>query len=126
MRNLLWMLALAACGASAQTCEQATRNYNVSNGANVRNQEMVDKAYGQMINICGGEPAGAQPQRQTYQRQQQPGRTRIPPGAFVNCDQAGCWGASNSVRYNFVAGGHMAGADGSFCTRGAGNTFSCN
>lgn len=125
MRNLLWILALTACGASAQTCEQATRNYNVSNGANVRNQEMVDKAYGQMLQICGGEPAGANPPPARPQQQQQ-ARTRIPPGAFVNCDQAGCWGAGNSVRYTFVAGGNMSGSDGSFCARGAGNTFSCN
>lgn len=48
------------------------------------------------------------------------------PGQLVNCDQAGCWGASNGVRYNFVAGGNLQGTNGQFCARGAGNTYSCN
>ena len=55
-----------------------------------------------------------------------PSPLRQHPGQFVNCDQAGCWGSANNVRYNFVAGGNLQGTDGSFCTRGAGNTFSCN
>lgn len=48
------------------------------------------------------------------------------PGQLVNCDAAGCWGAQNGVHYNLVAGGNLQGTDGSFCTRGRGNTFSCN
>jgi hypothetical protein len=48
------------------------------------------------------------------------------PGSLVNCDQAGCWGSANGVRYNRAAGGNLIGTNGSFCTRGAGNNFSCN
>lgn len=51
---------------------------------------------------------------------------RIGPGQLVNCDAAGCWGSQNGVRYNRDAGGNLAGTDGSFCARGAGNTFNCN
>jgi hypothetical protein len=53
-------------------------------------------------------------------------RNAAPPGQMVNCDPAGCWGAQNGVRYNFVAGGNLQGTNGSFCARGAGGTFSCN
>lgn len=53
-------------------------------------------------------------------------RAAQPPGQMVNCDAAGCWGSQNGVRYNRVAGGNLSGTNGSFCTRGAGNTFSCN
>lgn len=123
-QTLICLVALSALGASAQDCRTATRNYEVSNAARTRNQEMVDRAYYEMTAACGTSP-GAGP-AQAQRAAPQYGGTRIPPGSFVNCDQAGCWGASNSVRYNFVAGGNLAGADGSFCARGAGNTFSCN
>lgn len=119
-RGALSLLAWVAYSASAQDCERATRNYNVSNGAMGRNQEMVDRAYSEMLQACGGGQRS-----QTQQQQYQP-PARRGPGQFVNCDQAGCWGSANNVRYTFVAGGNLAGADGSFCARGAGNTFSCN
>lgn len=113
-------LAVVAAGVSAQSCEQATRNYNVSNGAMSRNQEMVDRAWREMHAACGTVP------QQQRQQQQYAPPARTGPGQFVNCDQAGCWGSGNGVRYNFVSGGNLKGTDGSFCARGAGNTYSCN
>ena len=50
----------------------------------------------------------------------------VGPGSLVNCDTAGCWGSANGVRYNRAAGGNLVGTNGAFCTRGAGNNFSCN
>ncbi|MCY1245543.1 hypothetical protein D9M72_587030 [compost metagenome] len=65
------------------------------------------------------------PADQQYEAERR-ARAASAPGQMVNCDAAGCWGSQNGVRYNRVAGGNLAGTNGSFCTRGAGNTFSCN
>ncbi|AVQ81686.1 hypothetical protein C4F17_12405 [Variovorax sp. PMC12] len=110
--------ACAAFGAHAQDCQRATRNYEVSRNSLRPDQGMVDRAWQEMQAACGAAPAA-----QRYEPAQPVHRG---PGQFVNCDQAGCWGAQNGVRYNFVAGGNLQGTDGTFCARGAGNTFSCN
>lgn len=65
------------------------------------------------------------PADQQYEAERR-ARAASAPGQMVNCDTAGCWGSQNGVRYNRVAGGNLSGTNGSFCTRGAGNTFSCN
>jgi len=118
---LFSLLALLAVGAHAQDCQRATRNYEVSRNSMRPDQAMVERAWQEMQAVCGASPAAA-PQP-TYQPAPAPRRG---PGQLVNCDAAGCWGAQNGVRYNLVAGGNLQGTDGSFCTRGAGNTFHCN
>ena len=120
IRTAAALLAFAALplSASAQDCQRATRNYEVSRGSMRPDQEMVNRAWQEMQAACGAAPAA-----QRYEPAQP---VRRGPGQFVNCDQAGCWGAQNGVRYSFVAGGNLQGTDGSFCARGAGNTYSCN
>ena len=113
----LFILAVSG-SAAAQDCQRATRNYEVSRNSLRPDQGMVDRAWQEMQAACGAAPAA-----QRYEPAQP---VRRGPGQFVNCDQAGCWGAQNGVRYSYVAGGNLQGADGSFCARGAGNTFSCN
>lgn len=114
----LCVLVLLPFAAYAQDCQRATRNYEVSRNSMRPDQGMVDSAWREMQAACGSAPAAQQ-----YEPAQP---VRRGPGQFVNCDQAGCWGAQNGTRYNFVAGGNLQGTDGSFCTRGAGNTFNCN
>lgn len=122
IRTAAALLAIAALplSASAQDCQRATRNYEVSRGSMRPDQEMVNRAWQEMQAACGAGPAPAQPQYAPDPP------ARRAPGQLVNCDAAGCWGAQNGVRYNLVAGGNLQGTDGSFCARGAGNTFSCN
>jgi hypothetical protein len=67
----------------------------------------------------GGGPAD---QRKEAQEQ---AAARALPTSFTGCDKAGCW-SNTGARYSFVAGGNLSGPGGQFCTRGAGNTFSCN
>lgn len=52
-------------------------------------------------------------------------RVAARPTSFTNCDKAGCW-SNTGTRYSFSAGGNLAGPNGSFCTRAAGNNFHCN
>lgn len=113
------LFALAATGAHAQDCQRATRNYEVSRNSLRPDQGMIERAWQEMQAVCGP----TQPAQQQYEPAPP---MRRGPGQFVNCDTAGCWGAQNGVRYNFGAGGNLHGTDGSFCVRGAGNTFSCN
>lgn len=126
MIRKIWQPVLLCAGlaaisnAYAQDCPRASRNYEVSRNSLRPDQGMIDRAWQEMQAACGYAPAAAQQQYQPAL----PARTG--PGQFVNCDAAGCWGAQNGVRYNFGAGGNLHGTDGSFCTRGAGNTFSCN
>lgn len=112
------LIASFGVPALAQDCQLATRNYEVSRGSMRPDQAMVARSWQEMQAACGTAPAAQQYQPAPLARRG--------PGQFVNCDQAGCWGAQNGTRYNFVAGGNLQGTDGSFCTRGAGNTFSCN
>jgi hypothetical protein len=117
-----FFLAVASFGASAQDCQRATRSYEVSRNSMRPNQEMVNRAWNEMQDACGSTapPPAAQ------QQYQSPPPAPRGPGQLVNCDPAGCWGSANGVRYNYVAGGNLQGTNGSFCARGAGNTFSCN
>ncbi|WP_157773622.1 hypothetical protein [Variovorax atrisoli] len=125
--NAIFILAvLAAGGVHAQDCARATRNYEVSINSMRPDAGMVDRAVREMQAACGYGPAAPLPPRAQYQPEPEPNPVRRPPGQFVNCDQAGCWGSANGVRYNFVAGGNLQGTNGSFCARGAGNTFHCN
>lgn len=118
----LFVLATAATCASAQDCQRATRNYEVARGSMRPDQGMVSRAWQEMQMACGPTSAPA-----SAQQQYQPApATPRGPGQLVNCDPAGCWGSANGVRYNYVAGGNLQGTNGSFCARGAGNTFSCN
>lgn len=119
-----WILivVLMASSAHAQDCQRATRNYEVSRNSMRPDRGMVDKAWQEMQAACG--PTAAPAQQQQYYQPAPPARRG--PGQLVNCDTAGCWGAQNGVRYNYGAGGNLHGTDGSFCARGAGNTFSCN
>lgn len=48
------------------------------------------------------------------------------PGQLINCDETGCWGAKNGVRYVFSADGKLVGTNGSTCVRVAPGQFSCN
>lgn len=126
MTDLRALAAIAAltltAAASAQDCQQATRNYEVSRNSLRPNQGMVDRAWQEMQAACGSAPAYA-PAAPQYEPAPP---ARRGPGQLVNCDRAGCWGSQNGIRYNFGAGGNLHGTDGSFCARGAGNTFSCN
>ena len=116
------LLGTVSAGTFAQDCQRATRNYEVSRNSMKPDQGMVDRAWQEMQAACGMASAPIQHQFQ----QPPPTPARRGPGQFVNCDTAGCWGSQNGVRYNFGAGGNLHGTDGSFCTRSASNTFSCN
>ena len=48
------------------------------------------------------------------------------PGQLIRCDEVGCWGAKNGVRYLFAQDGKLIGANGSTCVRVAQGQFSCN
>jgi hypothetical protein len=73
-----------------------------------------------MAELEGGRRQRADQQ----QEQQQQRRQRQGPTSFSGCDTAGCWG-NNGVHYSRVAGGNMAGSDGSFCSTANGQNFSC-
>lgn len=126
MKTLLKALAALAVFSSAavhaQDCQRATRNYDVARNSMRPDQGMVGRAWNEMQAACG--PAAAQPGSQ--QQVRPTNAAPRGPGQLVNCDAAGCWGSANGVRYNYVAGGNLQGTDGSFCARGAGNTFNCN
>lgn len=69
------------------------------------------------------ELEGGRRQRADQQQEQQQ-RRRQGPTSFSGCNTAGCWG-NNGVHYSRVAGGNMAGSDGSFCSTANGQNFSC-
>jgi hypothetical protein len=117
---LLASLAWLPVAAGAQTCAEATQAYNLVNQAPVRDKDDMARTYRDVTRACGGPPG--QPSLAAV-----PDRAlRTPPGRFVRCDRNGCWGSANNVHYSYAANGDMRGADGSYCTRGAGKSFSCN
>lgn len=84
-----------------------------------------ERARNQKWSTARGYHGSGGPADQQYDAERR-ARAASAPGQMVNCDAAGCWGSQNGVRYNRVAGGNLQGTNGSFCARGAGNTFSCN
>ncbi|MGJ7523650.1 DUF4124 domain-containing protein [Variovorax sp. LT1P1] len=103
----------------AEGCETISTRQGCVGGERARNPNWSPRKgyYG------GGGPADQRAEAQKAAAAQ--ARAAAQPTSFTNCDKTGCWG-NHGGRYNFVAGGNLAGPNGSFCTRAAGGTFSCN
>lgn len=89
MKNafLFLVLTLAACGAAAEACEQASREYDAANSAPVRDKDLVERVYRRVQAACGNAPGQTEsyappPAMPARAGEQAPGRT--PPARCVN------------------------------------------
>jgi hypothetical protein len=116
---LLLLSPFIVAPAHAQECRQAQQAYNDANSAPVRDRDLVEQASRDVAAACGMAPG------QTSLAADPQPRQRLAPGPFVRCDKSGCWGSANHIRYSYLKGGDLRGADGSYCVRAPDRSYTC-